>query len=529
MALPWVRLHATKDYLEMAQHLQHHPEMRATISFVPSLIKQLEEYVEGIEDDLLHISKKEVSGLLQKEKNFLLSECFHLNERMILRSKRYSELFDKKKRKEEFSDEELRDLIVHWNLAWTGEFAREEEPYSSLIKKERDYSEEEKLNLLEEQQKLIRAIIPLHRKLSEAKQIEVSTTPYYHPILPLLCDTNSAREAVPDMTLPKKRFSSQGDAYEQVHRAKEIYTERFGREVSGMWPAEGSISNAALEVLIGENIAWSASDETVLLNSMNYEGSARDDWRYGDLEKFFPRKYLKNGNEIILFFRDHGLSDKIGFEYAKWDARDAAQDFAQQCKNIHAMILEHHGEEALQKACISIILDGENCWEYYFENGKYFLNEFYTALTSTPEIEPVTFSQAISEIRKENIRPISHIVAGSWIGGDFNIWIGHPEKNYAWKLLANARETLTAYHAENPQMTDHARTAYTSLLKAEGSDWFWWYGDDNASAQKHIFDELFRLHLTELYIHLRLPVPKELLAPIGKDETTGIGGAMHRA
>src|SRR5207248_11264678 len=127
------------------------------------------------------------------------------------------------------------------------------------------------------------------------------------------------------------------------------------------------------------------------------------------------------------------------------------------------------------------------------------------------------------------IRPISNNVAGSWIGGNFKIWIGHPEKNYAWELLAGAREALTAYHAENPEMIEHSHTAHTSLLKAEGSDWFWWYGDDNASAQKHIFDELFRLHLTDMYIHLRLPVPRELLAPIGKYETAGGGGAMHRA
>lgn len=530
MVLPWVRLHATKDYLEMAQHLEHHPTMHATINFVPSLIKQIDEYGEGIEDDLLHIARKTTSALLPQEIECLLVECFHSNyNRMIARSERYKELFEKKNRGEEFSAGDLRDLIVHHALAWTGEFAREEEPFASLLRKERNYSEEEKELLLAAKEKLIDRILPLHRELMKKGQIEISTTPYYHPILPLLCDTDSAREAVPDMQLPDKRFSSIGDAYEQVRRAKEIYEERFGTKATGMWPAEGSISNAALHVLLDEDIAWAASDETVLLNSLNHEMSGKDDRSAGDLEKYFPRKYVANGKEIILFFRDHGLSDKIGFEYANWDAKDAANNFAQGCINIRAQILDRFGEEILKQACISIILDGENCWETYFENGKYFLQELYTLLTSTPEIESVTFSKAIEEIGKERIRSLTHITAGSWINANFNIWIGHPEKNLAWDLLADAREALDKFEPKTAETQHQYEAAHTSLLKAEGSDWFWWYGGDNASAQKHIFDVLFRTHVIDVYIHLRLPVPSELHESIGDGQITSQGGAMHRA
>jgi alpha-amylase/alpha-mannosidase (GH57 family) len=526
--LPWVRLHATKDYLEMAQHLEQHPKMRATINLVPSLIRQLEAYRDGTEDELLYIIKKDVSALLPKEKEFILENCFHANyKRMITRSARYSELHDKKESRGEFTEQDYRDLIVLYHLAWTGEFARDEEPYKSLITKDRDFSEEEKDSLITAQQLLINKIIPLHRELLEKGNIEISSTPFYHPILPLLCDSNAARESMLDVTLPEKIFSSTEDAFAQVRRTKEVYEERFGYKVQGIWPSEGSISDAALDVLIEEGITWTASDETVLFHSLN--SSSSDANTFADLEKFFPRKYSKNGKEIILFFRDHGLSDRIGFDYASWDAHIAAQDFIRHCKNIRTSILNSFGEEILKDACISIILDGENCWENYHENGKYFLDEFYSALTSTPEIKPVTFSQAISDIKKENNRPISHIVAGSWIQGNFKIWIGHPEKNRAWELLADACSALSSYQIDNAETTEHAHAAHTSLLKAEGSDWFWWYGDDNASAQKHIFDELFRQHLTNVYIHLRLPVPKELFEPIGKYETTGDGGAMHRA
>lgn len=514
----------------MVQHLEHHPDMHATINFVPSLIKQIDEYGEGIEDDLLHIARKPTSALLPKEKECLLVECFLSNyNRMISRSERYKELFEMNDRGEEFSVQDLRDLIVHHALAWTGEFAREEEPFASLVRKERNYSEEEKELLLTAKERLIDRILPLHRELMEKNQIEISTTPYYHPILPLLCDTDSAREAVPDMQLPDKRFSSVGDAYEQVRRAKEIYQERFGTQVTGMWPAEGSISNVALQILLDEDISWAASDETVLFNSLNHENSEKDDRSAGDLEKYFPRKYIANEREIVLFFRDHGLSDKIGFEYAKWDAKDAARDFAQECKNIRAKILDRFGEDVLKQACISIILDGENCWETYFENGKYFLHELYTVLTSTPEIESVTFSKAIEEIGKERIRPLTHITAGSWINGNFNIWIGHPEKNLAWDLLADAREALNTFEPKTAETQHQYEAAHTSLLKAEGSDWFWWYGEDNASAQKHIFDVVFRTHVIDVYIHLRLPVPPELHESIGDGQITSHGGAMHKA
>ncbi len=528
MVLPWVRMHATKDYLEMTQHLERHPGMKATINLVPILIKQLEGYQDGMEDDLLHISRKHTSALTPKERQYILTECFHANvHRMISRSERFTELFEKKSRGEDFTDGQLRDLIVLYGLAWTGEFIRNEEPYLSLIKKDRDFSEEEKFSFLQEQEKIIDRIIPAHLELLEKGQIEVSVTPYYHPILPLICDTDDAKVSMPDVALPALRFSRINDAYEHVRRAMEIYEERFGAQVRGMWPGEGSISDNALHVLMEESIMWTASDETVLMNSIT--GSESPEKGYGTLEKFFPRKFTGHGKEIIIFFRDHGLSDKIGFDYQSWDARDAAADFVNHCLSIRNSILENFGEETLKQACISVILDGENCWENYHENGKYFLHEFYSALTLASEIETVTFSEAMAGIGSKNIRSISHVVPGSWVSGNFRIWIGNSEKNRAWDMLAAASEVLHAFSVNNEESKEHYDDAHTSLLKAEGSDWMWWYGDDNASAQKLIFDQLFRSHLIEIYVHLRLPVPEELHQPISGGQWTDRGGAMHRA
>ncbi|MEP7233736.1 MAG: glycoside hydrolase family 57 protein [Ignavibacteriota bacterium] len=528
MVLPWVRLHATKDYLEMAQHLERHPKMKATINLVPILMKQLEGYQDGMEDDLLHLSKKLTSTLLDAERQSLVENCFHANfERMISRSARFTELYWMKQRGEEFDNAALRDLIVHYGLAWCGEFIKEEEPYKSLVQKDRDYTEEEKLHFFEEQEKVIDRILPLHLKLQQSGQIEISATPYYHPILPLICNTTSAKQAMPEIVLPSQTFSRTNDGYEQVRRATEIYEERFGQKPKGMWPAEGSISDEALQILAEENISWTASDEAVLQNSLSASDVGNEG--YGDLEKYFPRKFSGHGKEIVIFFRDHSISDKIGFDYHTWDAKDAANDLVNDCRRIRNSIIEKFGETALEVACISIILDGENCWENFYENGKYFLDELYSLLTSTEEVDTVTFSEAVEKIGINNIRPITHITAGSWVNGNFKIWIGDPEKNRAWDLLCNAAETLHGFSNNTEESRMHYDDAYTSLLKAEGSDWMWWYGDDNSSSQKQIFDWLFRSHLIEVYVHLRLPVPEELHIAIAGKKWTNTGGAMHRA
>jgi alpha-amylase/alpha-mannosidase (GH57 family) len=518
--LPWVRLHTTKDYAEMAEHIANFPNIHVTINLVPSLADQIESYIDGGEDDVLTLSRKPTSELSSDEKIFLLENCFHANpERMIRRSLRYQELRDKQ---EQFTDVDYRDLVVHYALAWLGEFERKKEFYQHYINKDRSYTEEEKNILFAGLHTLFQYTLDTHRRLATSGQVELSTTPFYHPILPLLCDTNSAHEAMPELTLPDKKFTAPAHAAEQIRRGLNFMEKRFGNCPCGMWPPEGSISNAALALMVQEGVRWTASDEEVLMKSL-------PDYEYEELEKYFPRKYSHGGSEITIFFRDHNLSDKIGFDYQLWDAEDAANDMLESIREIRQSILERYGEEALAKACISIILDGENCWEYYDANGYHFLQVLYKTLSEAGDIQTVTFTEAIQSIGSENIRPIKNMTAGSWINGNFKIWIGNEEKNRAWELLVGAVKVYDSLESDDASFVYTKELAFEELLKAEGSDWFWWYGDDNHTQQKGIFDMLFRTYLTNFYMILGSRVPEALSFPIGTEVAKSVFSSMQRA
>lgn len=517
--LPWVWLHATKDYLEMARHFEQVPAMRGTINLVPSLIKQIEEYLDGSgSDPVLEVMHKPTAKLTEKEKRFMRENFFHAHpQRMIFRSERYHELYDLSHKEDKELDEAYyRDLAVHYALAWTGEFSRAKEPARALIEKDRNYTEAERTALLTFLREEVAQIIPLHRTLSERGQIEISTTPFYHPILPLLCDTDAALHSSPSITLPLKRFSYPEEAAIQLERAMTFTKERFGAAPKGLWPSEGSISEEALKLTRSAGFGWAASDEAVLFNSLPV--AERDD----SLAKYFPRKLKTPAGDLVLFFRDHGLSDNIGFTYQSWKAEDAAKDFVSHLLNIRNEILSQKGETALAHACISVILDGENCWEYYEANGYEFLKQLYRLLSSTPEIAPVRFSEAIETIGEANIGYLDQIQPGSWINANFNIWIGHPEDNAAWDAVVHAKRAIDSYREKlvlltgeaKEQATNKLALAHEELLIAEGSDWCWWYGDDHHSIQKKEFDELFRMHLRAVYVHLDLRVPQELSIPI---------------
>lgn len=523
--LPWVRLHCTKDYLEMAQHLRKNPEMHATINLVPSLLEQIEDYVNGAKDILLQLCRRPVNELSDDEREYVIKYCLMANkERVIARSARYNELAQKN---EKLSDQELVDLIVHFSLGWTGEFDRAKETLAWLITQDRDFTEAQKNIILDEHEKMIALVIEAHKELLHSGGVELTTTPFYHPILPLLCDTNSARESVKDIDLPREAFNSAQDASEQLSEAISNHTRLFGQTPTGVWPAEGSISDKALSIIANAGIKWTASDEAVLLNSLIHPNNESIAKQYGAYEKYFPRKFMSGEQTLTLLFRDHILSDKIGFDYQRWNASDAVADLIAHCKYVRAEILLHYGADVLKNACINVILDGENCWEYYERNGFEFLSQLYTALVNEPEIKPVTFSEALTEIGLENIRPINHIVAGSWINANFKIWIGHPEKNRAWELLGATKEALE--NAKDIIEGEAYIEAKSALLKAEGSDWFWWFGDDHFSEDRLIFDELFRAHLQTVYALIKIAAPEELFMPIIKHEASGQYSAMHRA
>ena len=545
--MPWAWLHATKDYLEMAEHFERHPAMRGTINLVPSLLKQLEEYLSGaVHDPVVELMTKPAAMLTASDKELLLENFFFAHaERMIGRSARYSELFEKSKgpnREHRFILQDYRDLAVHYSLAWTGEFSRGKGPFRSLVAKDRDFTESDKQLLAMAQIGNVRRIVPLHSELARRGRIELTTSPFYHPILPLLIDTDSAREAMPHSQLPRNRFHAPEEAERQIGCAKEYFEKELDVKVSGMWPSEGSLSRDTLSLLHQNGLRWTASDEGVLANSLRGE-SIRVGERtiLAEHARFFPWREKTPNGEIVVFFRDHGLSDDIGFNYQSWSAKDAAGHFIQNILRIRSTLIAEYGERMMEEACVSVILDGENCWEYYPNNGMEFLTEFYTRLTSTAEIKPVTFSEMLSGTDRELLPVLPRFVAGSWINSNFNIWIGHPEDNAAWDALYAAHETLRLARAraislggkDKAEAFARIEEAHAELMIAEGSDWCWWYGEENFSAQKDLFDELYRMHLREVYRILDLAPPEALSIPIFRLKEKAVSemqsGAMHRA
>jgi len=508
LSMPWVRLHALKDYLDMPLAAAKFENVRVTFNLVPSLLDQLELYLDGGTDRHLELSRAAVEQLPPHLRLELLESFFLANpSQMIEPYPRYRALYKKYKSgagdretlASLFSSAEIRDLQVWSNLAWVDPRFRDEEPVASLLARGRHFEEAEKQALLDWQRKLIGRILPTYKRLQQEGKIEVSFTPYYHPILPLLCDTNIATEALPSIRLPRQRFVHPEDAQRQVVMAVEKYRDIFGQDIRGMWPSEGSVSEEVLDLLVRQGIKWSASDEEILLHSLTKSDLSQADHPIHRVYDYGPG--------LKLFFRDHALSDRIGFVYSTWRADRAVSDFIEHLKRIRLMYRDN-----LENIVVPIILDGENAWEYFPDDGTEFLETFYRALDEDEDIETVTMSQAAEKVEATRLPAV---FAGSWINHNFRIWIGHEEDNSAWDRLKATRDTLVRFEKENPGY-DEARlqTAWNQIYIAEGSDWCWWFGDEHHGAHNQDFDRIFRQHLTAVYELLGLETPLDLMRPI---------------
>jgi len=525
--LPWARFHAVKDYFDMAALVEQVPGLHVTINVVPSLVDQLLAYAGGTANETYQaLTLRPAEDLDEREKLFLLRAFFQLPWRqMILPYPRYKELLDRRGTPDEAGEftaalkrcfaPDYRDLQVWFNLSWCGNELRRNPAIAELIRKGRDFSEADKARLLELQAAFIGRILPLYRRLLETHGVEISVSPYYHPILPLLINSRSAREALPDIALPQSSFSYPADAREQVARAMAAFARIFGQAPRGMWPSEGSISEAA-SALAGEaGLHWLASDEGVLLNSLSKAGRAG-----GGLRPEEKYRAWRHGSGPALFFRDHGLSDLIGFTYARWQAREAVNDFLRQLRRIHDS-LPADGRHYI----VPVILDGENAWEHYPQNGGEFLGMLYRSLVEADFLRTVTFSEYLD--LEPGIEPLPAVVAGSWIYSCLATWIGHAEKNAAWEALTAARQAYTRLEGglQDPAARDRA---LREIMIAEGSDWFWWYGDDHQSENAAEFDGLFRSHLKNVYRLLGQDYPQNLDIPIKKaDLRTQYGHPVH--
>lgn len=511
--LPWVRLHGTKDYLDMVEILDDYPEIKQTFNLVPSLIEQLKDYTDKAAiDAFLEATIKRPSDLTEEERTFILENFFLANwDNLIKAFPRYYELLlkrgltftknDLKRISRYFSDGDFLDLQVLFNLVWIDPMLRSKDKFlKGLAEKGTGFTEDEKKVLIEKQLSILKKIVPKYKKLASREQIEISTTPFYHPILPLLADTDMGRVSSPDIRLPKRRFSHPEDAEKQIDLAISYFENIFGNRPAGMWPSEGSVSEDIVRLIHSKGIKWLGTDEEILARSLNttLRGSS------GNLTDPTLLYSAHEFSEVSLVFRDHKISDLIGFVYSGWEAEKAADDL------INRLLAIRNSLPQDVPHVVPIILDGENAWEYYKNDGHDFFKHLYEKLSNNEMIKTTTISEYlnISGDRKK----LERLHPGSWISANYNVWIGHPEDNTAWDYLTEAREYLGAFQKANPEK--NLDPAWKALYIAEGSDWNWWYGDEHSTDTAEVFDELFRSNLMKIYKETGADVPPQLYNPI---------------
>jgi alpha-amylase/alpha-mannosidase (GH57 family) len=505
--MPWVRLHAIQNYYDMARLVDEAPPgLVATFNLTPVLLSQLAQIAErGPQDRLHELCLRPVAGLDTSERAFLVEHLFSTNEdRKIRPVPGYARLHRRagahrgtpERTAAQLSHQDLLDLQVFFHLAWTGRTLREDPFVRGLLAKaEGGFTEAERDRLLALHRDFLPKIVPLYRKLWEQGRIEISTTPLHHPILPLLCDIRTAREGNPRCELGDLDFRFPEDAAEQIRRGRALAEAQLGQLPPGMWPSEGSLSEEVLGILGAQGVRWVASDQHLLQRSMAHCGHSVDGpphlrpWR------------LARGDGPAMFFRDNELSDRIGFTYARWTASDAVGDMMHRARALLRSDPQPH------QACLAIILDGENAWEFYEDHGEPFLRGLYQALAEADDLRCVTMSQALEQVPT---RSLPTLRAGSWIMANLDTWAGHAEKNRAWARLARARRALAVAFqrdgADHPPLV----AAREHLLKAEASDWFWWLGDDHPTPYKAAFEQLFRVHVRAAWQAMGSAPPADL-------------------
>jgi alpha-amylase/alpha-mannosidase (GH57 family) len=513
-SMPWVRLHATKAYYDMAYMIERFPGIHSTFNFTPSLLAQLKEMAAGsVRDSFLEVAQKPAGDLSAEERAFLVRHFFAANWSTMVRPyPRYHELLVKRgtdmssptldRLARQFSTQELLDLQVWHNLTWFGYGTVARHPQlQELRAKDRGFTESEKQAVLALQRQTIGEIIPYYRRLADSGLIELTTTPFYHPILPLVIDTDFAHRSRPEAVLPP-RFQAPSDAEAQLRKSAAFFTEIFGRPPVGLWPSEGSVCPEMVPMVRGAGFRWMATDEGVLARSLPYWNRAVDLYR--------PYWVGPPYNDVAMIFRDREISDAFGFVYAKWTPDSAVDDVFVKLDYVVEHVPSDH-------AMIPIILDGENPWESFYDGGQQFLSTLYRRLGQAQSAPRSGVSLQVNTVQEylaahQPASRIEHLHSGSWINQDFKIWIGHPEDNRGWELLRMTRSRLLEVADRLP--SEQAQSAWEELYAAEGSDWFWWYGDDFETDYKAEFDRLFRLHLQNVFLRAGLTPPAVLNEPV---------------
>lgn len=528
--LPWVRLHGTKDYLDLVLLLEKYPKLHQTVNLVPSLILQIEDYVAGTAiDPYLAVALLPTEQLNPEHKAFIVEHFFDGNHHTLIDPHpRYRELFDQRQDHgrewclENWSLQDYSDLLAWHNLAWIDPLFWDDPEIAQWLAQGKGFTVGDRQRIYSKQRQILSRIIPQHRQMQETGQLEVITSPYTHPILPLLADTDAGRVALPNVTLPQQRFQWPEDIPRHLRKAWDLYTDRFGQSPRGLWPSEQSVSPAILPYVAKEGFRWLCSDEAVLGWSLqhffNRDGSGN---LYEPEVLYRPYRLETPSGDLAIVFRDHRLSDLIGFTYGAMEPQRAARDLVGHLEAIARSLKSRQASDNTsldEPWLVTIALDGENCWEFYPQDGKPFLESLYQLLSDDPDIQLVTVSEFIDQFPPTATISADRLHSGSWVDGSFSTWIGDPAKNRAWDLLTGARQAL----ANHPEATEETNPeAWEALYAAEGSDWFWWFGEGHTSNQDAMFDQLFREHLIALYDALNQPVPPEVYFQVEAHEVKG--------
>lgn len=539
---PWTYLHALKDYVDMAAHLEAHPTCKAVFNYVPILIEQLDDYAQQLNANLnsgLAIKDPVLALLTQAERPSpgspqfldLLEKCTRANrDRIIERFSPFRQLvhmLDAWRQDDDlpcyFNQQFLTDLAMWYHLGWLGETVRRQDPRVEQLQKQgTGFSDAQRCELLTIIAELMTDLLPRYKRLADSGQAEIITSPYAHPILPLLQDFNTTREAMPDAPLPAASHYPDGDqrAHWHLQKGLEVFESHFGFKPKGCWASEGAVSDGALDSLAAAGFHWTATGDSVMHNSLQ---QAQNETAAQALEEQPDRRhraFAVADKPVNIFFRDDGLSDKIGFEYANWHADDAVGDFLHHLENIA------DGASDPESCVISIVMDGENAWEYYPENAYYFLDALYARLADHPRLYTTTYSEFLDS--QPTPVALNGLCAGSWVYGTFSTWIAHVEKNKAWDILCQAKTDFDEVIEAGQLQGDELKLATEQLALCEGSDWFWWFGDYNPSDSVRDFDYLFRQHIKNLYQLIGKDAPTKLDNPISLGSGTPANGGVMR-
>ena len=531
--LPWTYLHAIKDYVDMAAIIEAIPEARAVVNFSPTLLEQIDDYAKrtrawletdhALPDPLLAWLASDTLPVDMVQRKAIISQGLRANkEHLIARFRPYEKLAQLAEQAKNnldilryLSEQFFFDLLVWHHLAWLGETIKIENHFvQNLIEKESGYNLEDRRGLIKIIAEQLESIIPRYRKLAASGKIELSVSPYSHPIMPLLLDINSGREAVPDMKVPSIPYPGGEDRVrDQLKQSREVFRRYFGFEPIGCWPSEGAICAQTLKIIGETGFKWAASGETVLRNSLNPNS--------GNDSHCLHQPYQLDGTSPTCFFRDDQLSDLIGFQYASWHADDAVANLTHHIENIGKACC------GAGKTVVSIILDGENCWEHYPNNGNYFLNALYRSLGTHPDLKLTTFADCLQAPHKN--LPLNQLITGSWVYGTLSTWVGDADKNRAWELLCEAKLAYDQALESGSLDALQQQAASCQLAICEASDWFWWFGDYNPADAVMDFDQLYRTHLSYLYALIGCTPPPILAHSLftGSGEPE-LGGVMRR-